>query len=511
MEGFYRTHRFAKCHKCKVGRLCQDEYVSLKSGFWWRWRNESYKQRYQDFIQNLLAASPALDNSSIQYPHAIPTPYRCQVEEACRGGLDSTCGEGYDGPLCAVCSSGYYKQLKSCAKCPSRAWIATQLTIIVVVLFLVIAFMMWKKKTKWEQDQGHYLIDMFFSKLKILIGFYQVTHGLLQVFSYIDWPDSLQAVATYSGILQLNLLQIAPIHCLFSGLHVNAFGELFLMLTLNFSVIGASGFCYVIYRSVTLKNDDLEEEEKSSKISRTKQLFYKNLCFFLYVTYLSTFSKTASVLPFACRKLCRDDKEELCEEYAKADYSLRCQGHIYNYWLILAYISTAYLFALPATSFIVLWRHRREISTMKKDNNVSDKEIIEGLKFLSENYKPSSWYWELVEMARKVVLTSGLILVGQESRSYIGLAWVVAGMYGVLFSWMKPVREASENRLMTTSLAVTVVNIGIGAVSRIPGENISDMEDKQREEIAMKLLILGANTMVSGVLVGKRVQCIYKN
>ena len=166
-----------------------------------------------------------------------------------------------------------------------------------------------EEKTKWEQDQGHYLIDMFFSKLKILIGFYQVTHGLLQVFSYIDWPDSLQAVATYSGILQLNLLQIAPIHCLFSGLHVNAFGELFLMLTLNLSVIGASGFCYVIYRSVTLKNDDLEEEEKSSKISRTKQLFYKNLCFFLYVTYLSTFSKTASVLPFACRKLCRDDKE----------------------------------------------------------------------------------------------------------------------------------------------------------------------------------------------------------
>lgn len=140
MEGFYRTHRFAKCHKCKVGRLCQDEYASLKSGFWWRWRNESYKQRYQDFIQNLLASSPALDNSSIQYPHAITTPYRCQVEEACRGGLDSTCGEGYDGPLCAVCSSGYYKQLKSCAKCPSRAWIATQLTIIVVVLFLVIAF-----------------------------------------------------------------------------------------------------------------------------------------------------------------------------------------------------------------------------------------------------------------------------------------------------------------------------------------------------------------------------------
>lgn len=60
-------------------------------------------------------------------------------------------------------------------------------------------------------------------------------------------------------------------------------------------------------------------------------------------------------------------------------------------------------------------------------------ETIEGLRFLFENYKSEAWYWELVEMSRKVVLTSGVILVGQESRSYIGLTWVVAGMFGVLF------------------------------------------------------------------------------
>ena len=106
-------------------------------------------------------------------------------------------------------------------------------------------------------------------------------------------------------------------------------------------------------------------------------------------------------------------------------------------------------------------------------------------------------------MSRKVILTSGLILVGQESRSYIGLAWVVAGMYGMLFSWIKPIEDASENRLMSTSLAVTVVNLGIGAVSRIPAENISDMVDRRSDAVAMKILILGANTLVIGLLVGK--------
>ena len=55
-------------------------------------------------------------------------------------------------------------------------------------------------------------MDRFLSKLKYLIGFYQVTHGLLNVFSYIRWPDSLNIVARYSGILRLNLLQLAAIY-----------------------------------------------------------------------------------------------------------------------------------------------------------------------------------------------------------------------------------------------------------------------------------------------------------
>ena len=131
------------------------------------------------------------------------------------------------------------------------------------------------------------------------------------------------------------------------------------------------------------------------------------------------------------------------------------------------------------------------------------KEMIARLRFLFENYKTNFWFWELVELSRKVVLTSCLILVGQESRYYIGLAWVAAGMYGVIFSWNKPIQDAFENRLMTTSLAVTVVNLGVGAVSRIPAENISDTIDEYTDALAMTILILGANTLVIGLLVGK--------
>ena len=106
-------------------------------------------------------------------------------------------------------------------------------------------------------------------------------------------------------------------------------------------------------------------------------------------------------------------------------------------------------------------------------------------------------------MSRKVILTSGLALVGQESRSYIGLAWVVAGMYGMLFTYVRPIQDEFENRLMTTFLAATVVNLAIGAVSRIPAENIPVSIDPHSETVLFKILVLGANTLVIGLLVGR--------
>jgi hypothetical protein len=88
-------------------------------------------------------------------------------------------------------------------------------------------------------------------------------------------------------------------------------------------------------------------------------------------------------------------------------------------------VSTAYIVALPASSFIPLWRKRRTIrATIGEDKTFEDpgSGMISGVRFLFENYELRAWYWGLVEMSRRVALTSGLILVGQESGSNTGLA-----------------------------------------------------------------------------------------
>ena len=505
LEGFYRTHMFEKCFKCGHGLECQNDYASLKPGYWWDWQNESHIDRYKEFIRNLQLSRPALDNSSVQIPYPLPTPFKCPVEGSCIGGLNSQCKKGYEGPLCAVCSPGYYKQLQICKKCPTKKLMIAQLTIIGAILLIIASIVVWTSRRKKKKIQESSPMDIFLSKLKIVIGFYQVTYGLLEAFSYIKWPGSLQVIGKYSEILQMNVLQVAPIDCLYPGLSVDAFGNLYATMAINTALICVSGAIYVFRRVVIYRNPLLEENEKASKLSEAKKAIYRNLFFLLYVTYLSTCTKTANVMPLTCREICRDEKETGCDSFLKGDYSIQCHVPKYDKMLIVAYISTAYVFVLPFASFLVLWRHKRKIiQTDSDEEENSGMEIITGLRFLFENYNPRTWFWELIEMSRKVILTSGLILVGQESRSYVGLAWVMAGMYGMLFSWNRPIQDKTENRMMATSLAVTVVNLGIGAVSRIPAENLPPgSTDAYVEDVLFKTLVLGANTLVIGQVAGK--------
>jgi len=71
---------------------------------------------------------------------------------------------------------------------------------------------------------------VFLCKIKIAIG-------LPEALSYIQWPDSLQVIGKFSEILQLNVLQIAPVHCLFSGLTLDAFGNMCAIMSINVTVI----------------------------------------------------------------------------------------------------------------------------------------------------------------------------------------------------------------------------------------------------------------------------------
>ena len=521
--GFYRTHLFKGCRPCdQDGLKCIDDYVTLKSGYWWKWKNQTHKSFYEQFIIAIInntfspiVRTKSANHSLLEYPYSLPQPHKCPRQESCIGGLDSSCAVGYRGPLCEICSAGYYKQFTICKECPTKKWMVGQLSILAAVIVIVMFVIIWTSKRKSKETEERSSVDIILGRLKIVIGFYQVTFGLLESFSYVKWPDSLAVIGKYSEVLQLNVLQIAPIHCLFPRLKVDAFGSLFAMLAMNAAAIFVAIGGYGLTRLILMRKT-LNEEEKMKKISQTKELVYRNLFFFLYVTYLSTCSKTANVLPLACREICLYETEESCQKFLKADFNIECNQREYNRTVVVAYCAVFYIMFLPAAFFITLWRQHRMLSKkMDEDDSktsqgqLESSEMTTGLGFLYENYNSHSWYWELVETARKVVLTSGLILLGGESRAYVGLACVLSGLYGMFFAYKKPILDPFENKLMLTSLAVTFVNLGIGAVSKIPKEGIPSSIDPYVDSILFKALVFGANSLVIALLVGEQKLNVY--
>ena len=383
--GHHRTDRFGGCKLCEDGLQCDnDSIVTLKNGYWWKWRNETYKLLYKDFAMSLVNITyspgkridPSIINQSLnKFPHPVPKSYKCPREESCmvKGGHDSLCATGYQGPLCAVCSHGYYRQLQTCQLCPTKRWMIVQLSIMAAVAVIVFAVIIWTSKRKSKKKEGRSSVDIILCRLKIVIGFYQVTNGVLETFSFIKWPGALDFIGKYSEILQMNVFQVAPIHCLLPNVKMNAFGNLFAILGMNAAAILVAALAYKL-RKLFLLRSALNKEEKEKKVSQTKEVIYRNLFFFLFLTYLSTCSKTAQVVPLSCRKLCLDEEDKTCDEYLRADYSMNCNSEEYNRSVIVAYCTVFYILFLPTASLIVLWRQRK---VLRGNVNHADDEALE--------------------------------------------------------------------------------------------------------------------------------------
>jgi hypothetical protein len=58
---------------------------------------------------------------------------------------------------------------------------------------------------------------------------------------------------------------------------------------------------------------------------------------------------------------------------------------------------------------------------------VTNVPIVAGMSFVFENYADDCWFWETLEMTRKLLLTSSLALIGAEGRNSLGVASILSG------------------------------------------------------------------------------------
>ena len=127
------------------------------------------------------------------------------------------------------------------------------------------------------------------------------------------------------------------------------------------------------------------------------------------------------------------------------------------------------------------------------------KDVRDGLCFYSSNYKDLFFFWESVEMLRKVLLTSVTVFIGGSSRTSVALLVMFSGLFAVLHAQFKPIKRTTEHYLQLLALFSIFANFIIGLSMRLPSE--MDDNTSQQESVALTIILLMCNgwIIIAGV------------
>ena len=492
LPNFYRLDRFGTCSACPAyGFVCENDTATLAPNYFWKWSDQTLKERYESFVKNIHSRGPEYSNNFSRFTASLPKPIKCPHTNSCKGGINSECQKGYQGTLCASCTNGFYLRFNTCLKCP-RLIVTVISSILVVVLFVAVFLMvLWGDSRQTENDRT--IADIIMSCFKIVIGFYQVIAGIFSALARVRWPIALISMEKCLNLFEGNILQFAPLSCIHSRLRMDQFAKFLGIISVNIVVVFTILLYLFLKKRYIKTRVDCTDSEKLRAVSSLKKSCYRNVFLFLLTAY-STTSKTiiqTLPLPGACVKTCFTDEKSACNFFLRADYSIQCFTPRHDFFWPIAAVFAFYPLGFPLLVLFLMYKYR---------DSQEEEEISFGLRVFFENYTKKFWFWEITEMYRKLILVSLVFLFESESLSQIGFTLLTVSASGVAYTFFHPIKGKFEDRLQTFVLWVIFFDVCLGAVYT----NWSTSEDQtENDSVLVNVIFVLLNASVLLFAIGK--------
>ena len=130
-------------------------------------------------------------------------------------------------------------------------------------------------------------------------------------------------------------------------------------------------------------------------------------------------------------------------------------------------------------------------------------------------YEPKYYYWEVIELFRKLLLTAGLVVVENGSPVQLLLGLFIATVYIVAFTQAQPMEEDIDDMLQLVCSFQLVVTMGMGLAigwSDIRGEYATeaDMAKEATNQAVMGMLLVVMNGIIMVLGVWSAMMCSEK-
>eukprot|EP00946_MAST-07B_sp_MAST-7B-sp1_P003828 g3828.t1 len=172
--------------------------------------------------------------------------------------------------------------------------------------------------------------------------------------------------------------------------------------------------------------------------------------------------------------------------------------------VVLCYSGVVYTFGIPLFLFWRLHQSRRYLYEEECPRNEMHKHAIvkHRMGAIYEDYTPNSYYFDLLDMLRRLLLTGGLILLGESSNVQIFIGGLICTCWLCLVLIKRPYRAYWDNVLsVATSFQLLLIILSGMALEiyRLTPQYAQDPYQKQA--FGMFMVVASVGVIAAGCLV----------
>lgn len=349
------------CQDCPAHATCPGGSTITISQYYWR--------------------SPETDDVNIYYCAENP--------QACLGGVDNECEDGYQGPLCSVCQQVHFTKIgKYCVTCLDTSWNAVMI-IGMLLAYGILLFFMIKSNQKVKPDTFiTHSEDKFKPPNKSLFYKILIDHvqfiGIAENIGF-EAPGYFQLMNNVQSGSVYFVQQLFSFDCFvkYSSNNFDLSQSSILIRTAVvaflpvFSVLCIISFWLVYY--------NLRKTKKITEAITKVTASVVVTLFLLQPTILNSMSRL-----FACMKLGK-------ESFVVADMNLKCWDS--------EHVTMILIFALPC---LIVWNILFPIFCLYKitqnRKNLKHEDTVLKYGFMYNGFDHRSFYWGFVKYFQKAVI-----------------------------------------------------------------------------------------------------------
>ncbi|PIK61561.1 hypothetical protein BSL78_01486 [Apostichopus japonicus] len=485
-DGYYRTDRFGPCKICTdEGVSCSNDIPLIKNGYARNFTTlrSANEELFGLVCENLMKDDIEASQTQVSYKgFEMPKANKCPRPESCltKDGLETHCAPGYEGWLCTVCSTTYYPVFDQCLRCPSNPLrnFLLECAFLVGIVFSLGLFAFRRYKLSSNE-----FFDVLIAQGKIFLGFYQVMGGLFSALDDVNWPFST-AFSRFLHLVELNIFQIfaKPQYCVFN-LRMDpyfkfTFGFAVAISTILFFLgLHYMSVIYFLWKDKTTRISRISEAD-AKVLQKIKEWCSLVTFLVLFMLYPSLCSVTFEIAPWACESFNLSIDSNATAEFVRSDLRFRCDDEDLNYnhniFNKVFFVGFSCIVAFPLITVVLLKRNLKTelscnettplLSTASNNNNTEmTSHYPRWCQFLTKNYKARFWYWEMLEILRKMIQICFLTIFGAESGVCFVITIIISICFAIAHTASKPMQEhlKVEHWLQVFSLIAISFNLVI--------------------------------------------------